>query len=119
MGQVQAATYPALRRRCQFSSLSTIQVQRADQCFVDVAGQSAEEDGRVQHDDDPLERRRKDVVVQLVDVVLVADAVIVAAVARRRRPLRRHLHLCTRTTNDRRQTDRVSTPMHAGLHRCR
>jgi len=46
-----------------------------------VAGQSADEDGGVQHDDDPLERGREDVVADLVDVVGVADAEVVGAVA--------------------------------------
>jgi len=60
-----------------------------------VAGQSADEDGGVQDDDDPFERRREDVVADLVDVIVVADAEIVGAVAGRslkvgRRLGRRH-----------------------------
>jgi len=51
-----------------------------DQCLLKVAGQSADEDGRVQNDDDPFESGRKDVVAQFVDVVVVADAKVVGAV---------------------------------------
>ena len=41
MGHAQAAIHPVFRRRCQFSSLSTIQIQvatdpAADQRFVDL-----------------------------------------------------------------------------------
>ena len=68
-----------------------------------VAGQSADEDGRVQNNDDPFERRREDVLAQFIDVVFVADAVVVGAVGRRRpevarrlgRQRRRHLPACS------------------------
>jgi len=48
-----------------------------------VAGQSTDEHGSVQHDKDPLEGRREDVVANSVDVVVVANAEVVGAVLRR------------------------------------
>ena len=44
-----------------------------DDADQSVACQSTDEDGGVQHNNDPFERRREDVVTDLVDVVGVAD----------------------------------------------
>ena len=66
-----------------------VQVARDGVADEQVADDADEEDERVEEQDEPLERRRHDVVVHLVEVLVFRDAVLVEA--HLQRVVRRHV----------------------------